>query len=83
MNASRAFAFFELFLLALAPTIMRSDGWLSIGCGHPIQWIGADPIRLLAIDVLQSLLKSPLGECMSIYVLVLAILDRYPSLLLS
>ena len=31
---------------------MQSDDWLSLGFGHPFQWI----------DVLHSLLESPLGD---------------------
>ena len=62
VDASRALAFFLSLLLALEPTIMRINGWLFIDCGHPIQWIRTDPIRLVAIDVLQSLLESRLDE---------------------
>ena len=62
VDISRALAFFELLLLESAPTIMRSDGWLLLGCRHPIQWIGAASTRLLSIDVLQYILESPLYD---------------------
>ena len=58
----RALAFFEIRLVASTVTILWSDDWLSLGCGHPIQWIDVAPIRLLSLNVLQSLFESPLGD---------------------
>ena len=62
VESTRALALFELLHFASAPTVMRSDVWLSIGCDFPIEWIGTAPMRPLSVDVLQSLLDSILRE---------------------
>lgn len=47
VDTSHALSTFKLLLFASAPAIMPINGWLSIGSGHPIQWIGTDPMRPL------------------------------------
>jgi hypothetical protein len=60
-RASKALGFFELALMATAPTLFVNDHWIQYITGQPVEWIPAHHTRLLHPNTLLRLLRSNVG----------------------
>jgi hypothetical protein len=61
LDELRAIAFFELFVMAAAPYIFRSDAWVQTITSCPVVWMPHRFIRLLPTHIILGLLRSKMG----------------------